>query len=49
MASIDAGDSAASTGAMNPKFPETATRVVPMNASKNPTEPSRPILADSVP
>jgi hypothetical protein len=47
MASIVAGDCAASTGAMNPKFPETAISVVPMNATTNPTNPSRPILTDS--
>src|SRR4029453_5248704 len=36
MASIVAGDWAASTGARNPKLPETAISIVPRNTSKNP-------------
>jgi hypothetical protein len=47
MASIVCGDWAASTGARNPKFPETAISIVPVKASKNPTKPRRPILTDS--
>src|SRR4029450_1476832 len=44
MASIVAGDWAASTGARNPKLPETAISIVPRNASKTPTSARRPIL-----
>ena len=49
MASIVWGDWEASTGARNPKFPETAISIVPVNAAKKPTSPSRPILTDAAP
>jgi hypothetical protein len=48
MASIVLGDSAARTGAMNPKFPETAIRVVPTIVIRNPANPSRPDLTGPV-